>query len=442
MAWSARAQIAALAGGLTAIAVVGAQVPFALQSEGQIRTLNAEAVAAALAGDIDVQDQDDLARLGRHASLSAGALLGPDGQTLASFGPLDDDLSSACPGTAPVGLALPLGSSHSDGVDRYGACVQLDDGRTLLAFRSARGWRESGRHRQMLLFALLFGGLAGAVVAATVRKLLEPLDEMREAATKLASGERVAIPQGRSPELQALSEALAGLGQALQSRDDDIELRLEIVRELGAVVAHEVRNPLQSITMLADIVAHSEDPDERRRVLRDIQTELGGIEQVIHRLVAADGELHLVRRDLRVGDIPKRVARILAPTATASGVVIAMPRAEPVRAWIDGPLVRRAVENLVHNAIAVLSESGGTQVQITVAETPTGCLIAVDDDGPGVPEDDRERIFEAGWTARSGGTGLGLPLARKVADAHGGTLTVHSSSLGGARFELRLPSDP
>ena len=368
-------------------------------------------------------------------------LLDPSGEPTSSVGEVPAELLGACPRSAPAGETMALGSVEQDDAVHHGACIRLETGQTLVAVRSARGWRASGRNRQLIVFALVFGGLAGAVVAGTVRRILEPLDEMSDAARRLAHGEKVDIPRGGSPELGALAEALDELGQALQARDDDIELRLEIVRELGAVVAHEVRNPLQSITMLSDIVAHSDDADERARVLKDIQAELGGIEQVIHRLVAADGELHLVRRDQRIGDIARRVLKILGPTATAAGVTLEL-RAEPIRGVVDGPLLRRAVENVVHNAVAVMTERGGSRVQVTVEAAGAGCLVSVDDDGPGVPEGDRERIFESGWTARTGGTGLGLPLARKVAEAHGGTLTAQSSSLGGARFELRLPGTP
>ncbi|MCP4808124.1 MAG: HAMP domain-containing histidine kinase [Proteobacteria bacterium] len=425
---------------MTAVAVVGAQIPFVLQGQAQLHAIQTEAVGAALAGDIAVSDEAGLTRLVRQAGLDSAALLDASGEPIAQVGEPLPELLASCPSSSPAGVTMALGSLERDGALHHGSCTRTAGGHTVVAVRSARGWRSSGRNRQMLFFALIFGALAGGVVAGTVRKLLEPLDEMKDAARRLAMGEKVAMPRGSSPELSALAEALDELGDALRARDDDIELRLEIVRELGAVVAHEVRNPLQSITMLSDIAAHSDDPEERARVLRDIQAELGGIEQVIHRLVAADGELHLILREQRVGDIARRVLRILAPAATSAGVELRMTRTEPVRALIDGPLVRRAIENLVHNAVAVLDEQGGKRVDISIEDVDCACLVTIDDDGPGVPEASREKIFEPGWTARHGGTGLGLALARKVAEAHGGTLTAHSSPLGGARFELRLPS--
>ena len=106
---------------------------------------------------------------------------------------------------------------------------------------------------------------------------------------------------------------------------------------------------------------------------------------------------------------------------------------------MDAALFRRAVENLVSNAISIRGDSGGGVVEITLEAHTDAVLVHVDDDGEGVPETDRERIFISGVTRRRGGTGLGLALARKVAEAHGGTLSVTNSHLGGARFTLALP---
>ena len=108
-------------------------------------------------------------------------------------------------------------------------------------------------------------------------------------------------------------------------------------------------------------------------------------------------------------------------------------------ASVDAALMRRAVENLVSNAISIRGDAGGGLVEVTLESDANDVLIHVDDDGEGVPEGEREDIFISGVTHRRGGTGLGLALARKVAQAHGGTLHVTSSHLGGARFTLALP---
>ncbi|MBK7755128.1 MAG: ATP-binding protein [Deltaproteobacteria bacterium] len=99
------------------------------------------------------------------------------------------------------------------------------------------------------------------------------------------------------------------------------------------------------------------------------------------------------------------------------------------------------MENLLLNALQILSEAGGGVVQVALsrAEAPARAIFVVDDSGPGVPLVDRARIFQLGVTNRRGGTGLGLALTKQVIDAHGGTLDVEGSPLGGARFILSIP---
>jgi signal transduction histidine kinase len=100
------------------------------------------------------------------------------------------------------------------------------------------------------------------------------------------------------------------------------------------------------------------------------------------------------------------------------------------------------VENLIQNAIAVLDEKGGSQVHVGLISEGEEHLIAVEDDGPGVPAALREQIFKAGFSARRGGSGLGLSVARRVVHGHGGRLEIDESPMGGARFLITLPGAP
>lgn len=303
---------------------------------------------------------------------------------------------------------------------------------------SEPGLLPTGRARQVLPLALVLGCLAGGLIAGTVRQLLQPLEGMAEAARALAAGQEVEVAVPGEPELQPVAQALQQLAVAQRAREDEIELRLALTQELAAVVAHEVRNPLQSLTMLADLVAHEPEEARRREVLEGIQQELALIEEVVRRLVDSGGELQLLRRAVDLGELLERCRRLQAPLAREGSVELSIAGSgAEVRA--DGPLLRRAVENLVHNAVCVLAEQGGGRVVLATEVSPSVVRVIVEDDGPGVAESERERIFEAGVSGRSGGSGLGLALARRVAEAHGGSLGCSRSALGGARFTLELP---
>jgi signal transduction histidine kinase len=108
----------------------------------------------------------------------------------------------------------------------------------------------------------------------------------------------------------------------------------------------------------------------------------------------------------------------------------------------DRASLLRAIRNLIANA--VVHTPDGSRVDVSIASEPGCVLVTVDDSGPGIPEPERERVFErfiSGSRDHGPGTGLGLSIVQAVAETHGGTVLVTDSRLGGARFELRIPTD-
>jgi signal transduction histidine kinase len=428
--------LAAIAGVMVALAVVGAVVPVLVQAEAE-RATQARDALQGLAWMAQAQDLS-LEQVHQNAAVDAVAWLDAVEQVESQVGahPDVEAFARLCPPGLMPGSVAALGPLPGRDQISYAACAGGPDGRMLLVQSVASPWKQA---RQALLLALLSGLAAGGAVSFTVSRMLAPVQSLTEAARTLARSEPVQ-PVTATGELRPLADALNQLGSAQQAREEALRGRLDLTRQLGAVVAHEVRNPLQSITMLADVVAHEPDPAERQSVLEDLQEELRLIEQVVHRLVDSGDDLHLVRRELDLGDVVRRAVASHAARAREADIQLAASGLEAVP-WVgDGALLRRAVENLVHNAVEVLAERGGSLVQVHLGQDAGTVWIAVSDDGPGVPEEERERIFQAGYTARSGGSGLGLTLARKVAQAHGGSLAASSSELGGARFVLEMPT--
>ncbi len=437
---AASTRLAALAGFLAVVAVVAAVVPFVQQARSQERGLESAIVIAAIAQGGGVFDLDDLGPLVSTTGLTGAALI--DHQGIHQHGAPRDALellARACPEKPAKGAPTQLESVQWGDYEVLGACLALPDGRRLVGVRTTIGFSRRGQNRSVVFLAVAFGCLAGAVIASTVRRMLSPLAEMSDAARALGAGQTPTLPTPKEPELRPLAEALNQLGAQLQAREDDIEGRLAVQNQVAAVVAHEVRNPLQSITMLADLVAHEEDAEFRKEILARIQQELGLIEVVVQRLVAGGGDLMLVRKETELADLVERCMRMQGPKAREQQVhlrarILAQPTLD-----VDAALLRRAVENVISNAVSIRGEEGGGVVEITLEADRDRVLLHIDDDGDGVPEADRERIFLSGVSHRTGGTGLGLPLARKVAQAHGGSLRVGVSRLGGARFTLSLP---
>jgi signal transduction histidine kinase len=333
-----------------------------------------------------------------------------------------------------------VGPLELDGLQLVGACRPIGGGAVAVAELDPE--RGGALRRRTLALGFVIGTLAASLVVASVRSLVAPFSQMSEAAGRLARGERgVRLAAPDEPDLRPLVEALNQLAAALEEREDAVVGRLELTRQIAALVAHEVRNPLHSLTLLADVACHEEDPEERLVALRAIQRELGLIEEVVRRLVDSGEELHLVRREVDLAQLVARAFQLQTPRATALGVTLRRAGADAAPAQLDAALVRCALENLVHNAVELRGEAGGGVVEVRIEPDGERWVVYVDDDGAGVEERDRERIFEPGVSFRGGGTGLGLHLARKVARAHGGDLTCAGSPLGGARFTLVLPRE-
>ena len=340
-------RIAGLAGVLAVVAVVAAVVPFISQTKSTSARLQNEIVQAAIANGGGVEDLSDLKSLISTTALTGGAIIDVDGTVEQHGLPREGVLlvASACPENAPQSAPTRIEPFHRGDYAIVGACIARPDGRRVVGVRSTRAFSNRGTTRSVIFLALVFGCLAGAVTVASVRRMLSPLAEMSEAARALGAGDTVSIEAPDEPEFRPLAEALMQLGAQIQAHQDDIEGRLVLQRQVGAVVAHEVRNPLQSITMLADLVAHEADPDFRQEILARIQQELGLIEVVVQRLVAGEGSLRLVLRETDVSAVIGGCLKMQGPRARETRVHLrARVLAEPV-IDADAALLRRAIED-------------------------------------------------------------------------------------------------
>ncbi len=219
--------------------------------------------------------------------------------------------------------------------------------------------------------------------------------------------------------------------------------QLAALGEMSAVLAHEIRNPLGAIRGHAQLVAERIANDERAT------RSCAGIVRETKRLAAlVDGLLRYARppaaqcADLDVNEAVRRVADLVAASAEAAGVAfeVELPTT-PVRAHADGDALEQILLNLTQNALDAVARGGRVRI-VAGPGAAGGARILVADDGPGVPPEAAERIFEPFFTTRPAGVGLGLALARQMAEAQGGTLRLLAQAEPGALFELVLPAAP
>jgi len=237
-------------------------------------------------------------------------------------------------------------------------------------------------------------------------------------------------------------------------------------------LAHEIKNPLTPIQLSAEETHRRyEGDDPKMKKLLDTTLEIVTEEVgTLRRLVSEFSEFarlphaHLVEEDVErlLGEVKPTLERLglgTEPSDLALRLTPSGGTAIPVRVTVDTvcapspkgllekrmaadrQMLRKAIDNLVRNAVQAIRAAGrGHRVLVHATTLDDGRIaLDVDDDGPGVPADMRERIFDPYYTTRTEGTGLGLAIVKKIVVEHGGTIACDASPMGGARFRVAVP---
>ncbi|MFG0285465.1 MAG: sensor histidine kinase [Phycisphaerales bacterium JB039] len=248
---------------------------------------------------------------------------------------------------------------------------------------------------------------------------------------------------------ESLQREVARLQRELQEANTLVERsrRLAALGEMAAGIAHEVRNPLASIALYAEML-RSDLPAASE------ESELAGrIGDSVRALDAVVGDVLAFAREIRPRLAPVETEALLLRAAGAcEGLAgqlqvrldVRCPRGSAAECVCDGALAQQALVNLVRNGIQAAAERGRTVTLSAHAPAPGDEIaLRVDDTGPGVPPEAIERMFNPFFTTRATGSGLGLAIVHRITDAHGGRVVVHNKSGGaGAIVELCLPRTP
>jgi two-component system OmpR family sensor kinase len=374
------------------------------------------------------------------AGKAAVRIVGADGQAL----------YPRPPSTGPD-LGSPISTLHNFGGWRvasapiYGADLLRPAAYVQYAKPRAAVKHTLARLR-LFLTAGVFGGALAALFAglAVARRAMNPITRLTRAAREIARTRDAAVTLPKpeaNDEVTALARTLDDMLRELDAARTELEAMLERQREFVADASHELRTPLTSILAnleLLEAALDGEDAEMVQSALRSSRRMRGLVSDLLL-LARADAQRERTREPVDVGDVVLAAAGEAAPLAEDHVLSVDVPGPVVVDGWRDD--LHRLVLNLIENALR--HTPPGTHVRVATHDVGNQVELVVEDDGPGLPAQIRERAFErfvrgAGDGGR--GSGLGLAIVNAVAAAHGGTVDYADRESGGARFRVRLPA--
>ncbi|HET8539921.1 MAG TPA: HAMP domain-containing sensor histidine kinase [Anaeromyxobacter sp.] len=344
------------------------------------------------------------------------------------------EIAQAAAGRAVASQVMFQGSDGR--LYKAGYAPLADAAGAVVAVVGANGTAASFETLRRFRRTLATVAIAGAVVAAAIAALAamtvtRPLVRITEAARRIARGdlETPLWKRRRKDEIGTLRDTIEEMRKALHARDAERETLL-------AGIAHEVRNPLGALDLFAGLLAEELAARPESAHVARIRAELANLSKVVEEFLDYARARPPLREDVDLGHLLAEVADLAQPLASERQVSLSVDGGGRARA--DREQLRRAAVNLVRNAV----EAGpvATEVEV-VARTADGeAVIEVRDRGPGLAPEARASLFRPFFTTKEHGTGLGLALAKKVADAHGGTLALEDREGGGTVARLAVPA--
>lgn len=283
---------------------------------------------------------------------------------------------------------------------------------------------------------LMLAGLIGIVLFFWVRPHWRDLEKLRLAAERFGDNDLSSrIQLSKRSNIRDLAEHF----NLMAAR---IEGLIANQRELTNAVSHELRTPIARLSFELDQLKQQPDPAQNRELIADMYADLGELEEMVSELLTyaslERGATVITRENIQASSWLDSVVGSVALEAEAAGVQLLIVECQVDEVRIEPRFMARAVINLLRNAIRYADE----RVEVSLVRTGDHYEVRVNDDGPGVPMDGREKIFEpfsrldASRDRRTGGFGLGLALVRRVSQSHGGQVEVADSPWGGASFRM------
>lgn len=356
------------------------------------------------------------------------------------------------------GLVLSVAAPVQRFKQVLGALMLSTDGRNIeQALRTVRRDILRLATATLVLTVLLSLYLAGTI-ARPIRHLARAAERVRAGRTRSGIGGTLgagAALANAIPDLTGRGDEIGDLSRALRDMTEALSRRLDAIDRFAADVAHELKNPLTSLKSAVETVARVRDPAVQQKLMAIVLEDVGRLDRLITDIAGAsrvDAELS------RTPAEPVDLAQMLTGLAEALAAVAKADQAQPSFVAIGpGPFAVMGIadrlgqvfRNVVANAQSFSPPNA--EVRIALSRIATSIVATIDDDGPGIPPDKLDAIFERFYserpTSEKFGThsGLGLSISRQIIEAHGGTITAENrqnqaGETVGARFVIQLPA--
>ncbi|MBX7113084.1 MAG: HAMP domain-containing protein [Myxococcaceae bacterium] len=299
--------------------------------------------------------------------------------------------------------------------------------------------------RAFVLLAALGVAVALVIGPWVSRRVTRPVEALTEAAARIAQGELdVQVPLSGSGEVRALIDTFNRMTHDLKATTEQLVAseRIAAWQEVARRLAHEIKNPLTPIQMSLETMLALREKDSTK-FNQLFKESAGAVLEEVARLKRIVDEFsrfaRLPKPQLETLNLTELCGQVMGLYSSNGGRVRYVAEMAPgITVRGDRDQLTQVIINLVKNAEEAMGEKGG-QVTLRLTQEAGHAHIDVEDQGPGIAESDRERIFEPYFTTKSGGTGLGLAIASRIVTEHGGSLTAGGELGRGAVFTLTLP---
>jgi len=310
----------------------------------------------------------------------------------------------------------------------------------------AKDWLADNE-RTILMRAIYLGVAAvllGLIITGWVAVTLRPLGRLREGARRIAAGDYGKRVSETGPtEIADLAREFNSMGRAVQEREAENlrAARLAMVGKMAAQIAHEVRNPLSSISLNTELLEDElgDNASEARVLCRAIHAEVNRLTEVTEAYLGLRGGKPRLAKEPLNAIIEGLVDFVRNDFATRHVELETALDPEDPTGYIDANQIRQCLINLVRNAADAVSANGGGHVVLRTRGGPERVEIAVEDNGVGIATDVLPRLYDPFFSTKQGGNGLGLALTQQIIRDHGGEIHVASRVGRGTTFTLSVP---